>query len=84
MKFRVPYTQMIDVAIDNPKEVIVELCNHFFNHKDIENLIIKDNCIFYMNDISTHGSPYYDYIKISEDKKSIEILKSLKTIFKNL
>jgi hypothetical protein len=84
MKFRVPYTQWIDVTIDDPKEVLHELCSYFFNRKDIDNLIIKDNCIYYEDDISVHGSPYYEYKKITDDPKKIEILKSLKNIFINL
>jgi hypothetical protein len=61
MKFKVPYTQWIDVTLNDPKEVLHELCGYFFNRKDIDNLIIKDNCVYYEDDISVHGSPYYEY-----------------------
>ena len=84
MKFKVPYTQYIDVTIDDPIIILTELCKHFFNRKDIENLIVKDNCIYYEEDISVHGSPCYEYKKITDDPKKIEILNSLKNIFKNL
>ncbi len=84
MNFKVPYTQYIDITIDDPNVILKELCGHFFNRKDIENLIVKDNCIYYEEDISEHGSPCYEYKKISDDPKKIEILNSLKNIFKNL
>lgn len=84
MKFKVPYTQYIDITIDDPNLILKELCGYFFNRTDIENLIVKDNCIYYEEDISVHGSPCYEYKKITDDPKKIEILNSLKNIFKNL
>ena len=47
MKFKVPYTQYIDITIDDPNLILKELCGYFFNRTDIENLIVKDNCIYY-------------------------------------
>lgn len=84
MKFKVPYTQYIEVTVNDVNEVIKELCNYFFNRKDIENLIVKDGCVYYEEDVSIHGSPYYEYHKITDDVKKIEILNSLKTIYKNI
>ena len=35
MNFKVPYTQYIDITIDDPNIILKELCGHFFNRKDI-------------------------------------------------
>lgn len=84
MNFKGYYSLPVEVTINDPYEVLKELSNHFFNRRDFENLVIKDNCIYYEEDISVHGSPCYEYKKISDDKKMIEILNSLKNIFKNI
>jgi hypothetical protein len=84
MNFKGYYSLPVEISINDPGEVLRELSNHFFNRRDFENLEIKDNCIYYEEDISVHGSPYYIHKKITDDPKKIEILNSLKNIFKNI
>lgn len=74
-----------EVEIDtDPSSLVKTLIEHYFDTYSIESIIEKDGYLCVEYDVSVHGSPVYEYRKITKNPKKIKLFKLLKDLLINI
>ncbi len=80
MKIQIPQT--IEVSPRTAIRILYDFFNIYYGKMYIKKSETGVKGIYYKQDMSTHGSPWYEEFLYSEDEKKVEIFKHLTAIEK--
>jgi hypothetical protein len=70
-------TQVVNINV-NLEDVVKALSKKYLLTDDINSIVLKNGYLCIEEDVSYHGSPIYEYRKISDNTKLIEFYEALK------
>ena len=79
MKINGILKKKVEIEVE-PKDLIKALFSYYFNVKNKNDIVEKDGKLYFEKDVSTHGSPKYEYVEITSDHNKIEIYNTLKKL----